>query len=91
MCEFLEDVASSGGHGLVFDNPFVDHLNVRGVIRGEDGGVGGELCKDLVWGVVFLVDFDDGGSGSGHASAARRKEQIETFCHFLGFLCAWGS
>ena len=60
---------------------------MRGVVGGEDGDVRREFLKDLVWGVTFLVDFDDGCSGSGHASVARRVERIEIFRRFLGFLC----
>ena len=76
---------------LVFNDGLIDRLDMRRVVGGEDGDVRGELFEDLVWGVVFLVDFDDGGGGSGHASVARRVERIDIFHRFLGFLCVRGS
>ena len=91
VSEFWEDAAGCRGRGLIFDDCFIDGLNVGGIIEGEDGDVGGEFGKDLVGGPVFLVDFDDGGSGSGHASVARSVERIEIFRRFLGFLCVRGS
>ena len=84
MHEGLKDAAGHRGRGLVFDDHLVNGLNVGGVV-GEDGDVGGKFCDDLVWGTVFLVNFDDEGNGSGHASVARKKEWIETFHYFLGF------
>ena len=90
-CEFSEDAAGCRGCGLVFNDCLVDGLDVRGIVGGEDGEVGRKFGKGLVWGAVFLVDFDDGGSGSGHASVAKRMEWIETFRRFFGFLYIWGS
>ena len=89
--ELSEDAAGCRGRGLVLDDCLVDGLDVGGVVGGEDGDVGGEFCEDLVWGAVSLVDFDDGGSGSGHANVAERMEWIEVFCRFFGFLYVWGS
>ena len=90
MCDGLKDAAGCGGRGLVFNYHLVDGLDVGGII-GEDGDVGGKFCDDLVQGVVFLVNFNDGGNGSGHASVAMRKEWIETLHRYLGLLCVWGS
>ena len=89
--EFPEDAAGCGGRGLVFDDRLVDGLDVGGIVGGEDGDVGRKFGEDLVWGAVFLVDFDDGGSGSGHASVAKRMERIEVLRRFFGFLYVWGS
>ena len=89
--EFLEDAVGCRGRGLVFDDCFINGLNVGGIVGGEDGNVGREFHEDLVGGAVFLVDFDDGGSGSGHASVAKRIERIEIFCRFFRFLYVWGS
>ena len=86
-----EDAAGCRGRRLVFDDRLVDGLDMRGIVGGEDGDVGRKLCEDLVWGAVFLVDFNDGGDGSGHASVAKRMERIETFRCLLGFLCVRGS
>ena len=80
MREFLEDVVGCGGCGLVLNDRLVDCLNVGRIVGGEDSDIGGEFCNGLVWGVVLLVNFDDGGGGSGHANVAKRKEQMETFC-----------
>ena len=84
--ELLEDAAGCRGRGLVFDDRLVDGLDVGGIVGGEDGDVGRKLCEDLVGGAVFLVDFDDGGSGSGHASVANRMERMEILHRFFGFL-----
>ena len=89
--ELSEDAAGCGGRGLVFDDRVVDCLDVGGIVGGEDGDVGRKFREDLVWGVISLVDFDDGGSGSGHASVAKRMERIEVFRRFFGFLYIWGS
>ena len=89
MCEGLEDAVGCRCRGLVFDDCPVDGLYVGGIV-GEDGDVRGKFCDGLVRGVVFLVDFNNGCSGSGHASVAKRKEWIEIFHHFLGFLYVWG-
>ena len=89
--ELSEDAASCRCRGLVFDDCLVDGLDVGGIVGGEDGDVGRKFGEDLVWGVAFLVDFDDGGGRSGHASVARRIERIEVFCRFFGFLYVWGS
>ena len=89
--ELSEDAAGCRGCGLVFDDHLVDGLDVGGIVGGEDGDVGRKFCEDLVWGAVFLVDFDDGGSGSGHASVAKRMERIEVFRRFFRFLYVWGS
>ena len=91
VSELSENAAGCRGRGLILDNCLVNSLNVGGVVGGEDGDVGREFGEDLVEGAVFLVDFDDGGSGSGHASAARSVEWIEIFRRFLGFLCVRGS
>ena len=40
VCEFLEDAASCGGRGLVFDDHLVNCLNMGRIVGGEDGDVG---------------------------------------------------
>ena len=89
--ELSEDAAGCRCRGLIFDDRLVDGLDVGGIVRGEDGDVGRKFCEDLVWRAVFLVDFDDGGSGSGHASVAKRMERMEVFHRFFGSLYVWGS
>ena len=37
--ELPEDASGCGGHGLVLDDGLVDHLDMRGVVGGEDGDV----------------------------------------------------
>ena len=76
---------------MVFDDGLIDGLDVGGIVGGEDGEVCGEFLECLVWRGGLLVDFNDGGSGSGHASVARRMERIEIFRRLLGFLCVRGS
>ena len=91
MGEFPEDASGCGGRRLVFDDGLIDGLDVGGIVGGEDGEVCREFVEDLVGRGGLLVDFDDGGSGSGHASVAKRMERIEIFCRFLGLLCVRGS
>ena len=89
--ELSEDAAGCRGRGLVFNDRLVDGLDVRGIVGGKDGEVRRKFREDLVWGAVFLVDFDDGGSGSGHANVAKRMERIEIFRRLFRFLYVWGS